>query len=299
MADSDDSKKYALINVGDWSKPANTLVDKISDAIGGIAKPWQIKRVAEAETEAEKIRATGQIEITALHRRAARRFLMEEAKRQHNIESIISRALPDVSDEAKPQQVEDDWIANFFDKCRLISDEEMQRLWAKVLAGEANGAGKFSKRTVNLLASLDKNDAMSFSTLCSFCISVDGVAAGGLSPLIYNLLDEIYAENGIFFMTCSHLESIGLIHFDNLQGYVRQSLPQRISVQYFDQKLLVDLSPVPATVTNNTLRVGKVLFTRVGEELAPICDVQPRTGFIDYLKLVWSRFGYRTELPGG
>jgi hypothetical protein len=29
----------ALINIGELAKPANTLVEKISDAIGGIFKP--------------------------------------------------------------------------------------------------------------------------------------------------------------------------------------------------------------------------------------------------------------------
>lgn len=30
----------------------------------------------------------------------------------------------------------------------------MQTLWARILAGEANAPGKFSKRTVNLVGSL-------------------------------------------------------------------------------------------------------------------------------------------------
>src|SRR5258708_5040845 len=166
MGESDG--KLSLINVGDWSKPANTLIEKISDAIGGIAKPWQIKRVAEADAIANRIQTTAEIEKAERLQRAALRFLAEETKKQQNIESIISKALPEVSEQAKPEQIEDDWIANFFDKCRLISDDEMQKLWGKILAGEANSPRKCSKRTVNLLASLDKMDALLFSKLCSF-----------------------------------------------------------------------------------------------------------------------------------
>lgn len=66
------------------------------------------------------------------------RLFAEEAKKQANIEAITLKALPDVKPEAKTEGVEDDWIANFFDKCRLISDEQMQSLWARILAGEAN-----------------------------------------------------------------------------------------------------------------------------------------------------------------
>ena len=68
----------SLINLGDWGKPANTLIIKISDAIGGIFKPYQITRVAQAEARAEMIRATTDLKVTELQRRAIRRFFMEE-----------------------------------------------------------------------------------------------------------------------------------------------------------------------------------------------------------------------------
>ena len=44
----------------------------------------------------------------------------------------------------------------------------MQSLWARLLAGEANQPGTFSKRTVELVASLDKSDAQLFTGLCRF-----------------------------------------------------------------------------------------------------------------------------------
>ena len=36
------------------------------------------------------------------------------------MEDIIAQT--DVNEEAKPDAMEDDWIANFFDKCRIVSD---------------------------------------------------------------------------------------------------------------------------------------------------------------------------------
>ncbi len=134
-----------------------------------------------------------QLEITSLQDRAISRFLIEEAKKQFNSEAITSKALPLLEEEASPQNIEDDWIAHFFDRCRLISDEEMQTLWSKVLAGEANSPGRYSKRTVNLLASLDKADAELFSKLCSFAWQI-----GDLVPLIYDHKHEMYVDNGIF-----------------------------------------------------------------------------------------------------
>jgi len=289
MADSN-----SIINLGDWSKPANTLVEKISDAIGGIARPWQIKRVAEAEAQATKIQAVAQIEITAQERRAMRRMLMEEAKKQNNIEGIIAKALPDVGEQAKPEQVEDDWITNFFDKCRLISDEDMQKLWAKVLAGEANSSGKFSKRTVDLLASLDKSDALLLMKLCSLAVRVLE-REGELFPLIYSLSNPIYAELGINFATLAHLQSINLIHFDinSDRGYqldVRFSDNKGV-LYYFDQKLFLEFPPSAKSL----LHAGKVFLTKSGQELASICSPQPAAGFVGYVREVWRSFGYKTD----
>ena len=283
-------KSPSLINVGDVAKPVDTLIVKISDAIGGLCKPWQIKRVAEAEAEAGKITAVAQIEVTELQRRAVVRFLAEEAKKQNNIESITYKALPEVAPEAKPEQMEDDWIANFFDKCRLISDEEMQTLWAKILAGEANSPGKFSKRTVNLLASLDKLDAVLFSNLCSFVF----VIAGGPSPLVFNCNDKIYSEVGLYFSNLSHLENAGLIHFNSLSSYVRKDLGQKSFAHYFGRRFWIEF---PQQQEKHTLRTGQVILTRPGAELAPLCAAQPREGFLEYVKEQWKRYGIKTEEP--
>ena len=38
-----------LINIDELSKPATVLIEKISDAVGGIFEPSQIVRVAKAE----------------------------------------------------------------------------------------------------------------------------------------------------------------------------------------------------------------------------------------------------------
>ncbi len=43
----------SLVNIGELSKPATVLIEKISDAVGGIAKPWQIRRV-QRRSEAER-----------------------------------------------------------------------------------------------------------------------------------------------------------------------------------------------------------------------------------------------------
>ena len=275
----------AIINLGDLSKTATVLIEKISDAIGGIFKPYQIKRIAKAEAEAEKIRALADIEIKELQQRALVRFVAEETKKQANIESITAKAINCLKTDAKPENIEDDWIANFFDKCRLISDNEMQELWAKILSGEANSPGTYSKRTVNFIHSLDKADAQLFTALCSY-----GWVIVDIVPLIYDVQAEIYNRNGISFDSLKHLDEIGLVSFDNLAGYIHIGLPERITVSYYGIPINIQFK----NNENNKLNVGKVLFSKVGQELEPIVGSKPLPEFLEYILKKWSDMGLIT-----
>ncbi len=273
-----DDKSISVVNLGKLSKPVDTLIKKISDAVGGLFVPCQIKRIAKAEAEASLIKAESDIQITDLHRRAMHRFVEEEAKRQSNMEDITLKALPQLDDKADPSQIEDDWVTNFFDKCRIVSDDEMQNLWSRVLSGEANVPGTYSKRTVNFLSDLDKADAKLFIDLCGF-----GWVVGKIVPLVFDIEDDIYNDKGINFGSLSHLESIGLIRFDNMTDFSLTSLPQKVAVSYYGNVLGLALEKE----TDNELEVGRVLLTKVGQELAPICESKPVDGFMDYVKDKW------------
>lgn len=273
-----DETNNSLINLGDIAKPADTLIKKVSKAVGGIFEPYQIKRLAKAEAEASVIKAQAEIQITELHRRAMHRFIEEEANKQKNIEDITNQALPLLSENTDAEKMDDDWVTNFFDKSRIVSDQEMQGLWAQVLAGEANAPGTYSKRTVNFLGDLDKVDADLFSKLCGF-----GWLIGDVVPLVFEVQAKIYEENGVTFDALSHLESIGLIQFNHLSGFRRLRLPKKFHVLYYGQPLPLEMPKEK----DNDLAIGHVVFTKVGQELAPICGSKPIDGFVEYVKEKW------------
>ena len=278
----------SLINLGDISKPATVLIEKISDVIGGYFKPYQIRRVAKAEADAEIIKAQAQIEVTDLQRRALVRFVTEEARKQDNIENITQKALPQLEETSNPKNMEDDWVANFFDKCRIVSDEEMQSLWAKVLAGEANSPGTYSKRTVNFLSSLDKTDANLFTSLCGF-----GWFIGDIVPLIFDAKQPIYNGQGINFNTLTHLDNIGLVSFNSLAGFKRLKFPKRIIIIYYRSLFTIEFKKE----SDNDLEIGHVLLTKIGQQLASICGSKPVDGFQDYVIERWIKGGLIISSP--
>jgi len=260
-----------------------------------IVSHGKLERVAQAEADAERIKALSQIEtqmeVAKLTQRALGRFLAEETKKQHNMESITSKAIPLLQEDSKPQEIEDDWITNFFDKCRLISDEEMQTLWSKVLAGEANFPGKYSRRTINFLASLDKSDATLFDNLCRFVWFL-----GEFVPLIYeDGISSIYSEYGITFEVIKHLADIGLISVEHLTTYTRFVKFKQVIVFYYDFPIIIDF--VNKDKNGYKLVLGKVLLSKIGQELSNICGSEPVPGFIDYVIKRWIGQGLILSSP--
>ena len=271
----------SIVNLGKLAKPFDTLVKKVAKGIGGSVAPWQIKRVARAGAEAAKIKAQSEIEICDLQQRAAQRRIEEDARHQKNMEDIIDNAAPHLKEEAKPDAMEDDWISNFFDKSRIVSDSEMQSLWSRVLAGEANAPGTYSKRTVNLLSGFDKSDAELFTQLCGF-----GWTIGGFAPLVFDEQLEIYSRHGINFRTLSHLKDIGLVKITSLSDFQWVNLPKRFVVHYYSKPLFLEM-PKDA---NNRLDIGRMLLTKIGQELAPICGSNSVDGFYEYVKDKWKQY---------
>ena len=266
----------SLINVGELAKPANTLVKRIADAFGIIYAPTHLKRMAKAEVEADKIRALGRIDVSEIEERGLRRLVKEQGRSQENLESITAQALQGIQPEAKPEQIEDDWLAHFFEECKHVSNPEMQSVWAKLLAGEANKSGTFSVRTIKLLATMDKSEAKLFTQLCGFAWSFSDV-----SPLIFDMGDKIYAEEGINFTTLCDLASLGLITIESM-GIGKLGVNQQVLTYYFGDFVMLDSDAKPFDIP-----IGHVALTRSGRELSSICGAKPKDGFIEYVVTKW------------
>jgi hypothetical protein len=265
---------FTLIDLGKLSKPATVLIEKVSAAIGVLYEPVQIKRIARAEAEADKIKALAGIEVNEIQQRAIRRLVYEEGRRQENMEKITAAAAEQLGNEAKPERMDPDWISGFYEKCRNVSDAEMQSLWSKLLAGEATIPGSYSKRTVALVASLEKADAELFTRLCSFA-----AMGGGAMPLVFDHNADIYKNEGIDFVALTHLEAIGLIRFDSLQRFCIQTSSERGYFDYHGRRIGVKFKVQGG---NRVLEAGHVMFTQAGLQLFPISGARPVPGFVEY-----------------
>ncbi|MDO5765393.1 MAG: DUF2806 domain-containing protein [Elusimicrobiales bacterium] len=68
------------------------------------------------------------------------------------------------------QEFDFDWLIRFFEAAGNIRNEDMQRLWARVLAGEMKKSGSFSLRTVETLRNLTAREALIFQNAMSLVL---------------------------------------------------------------------------------------------------------------------------------
>jgi hypothetical protein len=132
----------SLINLGDLGAPLSKLIETVGSAVGVLYEPTRIVKRAKAEVIASKIKAEGDIELQQLAARAEERLNHVELRRQKNIEAIVSEAAKALPESVSEEKVDEDWTAFFFfENCKDVSNEEMQLLWAKVLAGKVAQPG--------------------------------------------------------------------------------------------------------------------------------------------------------------
>lgn len=255
----------ALIDLSKFGDAAKVLVEKISGAVGMVYEPRYVRNMARAESDAVRIRALAAIDLQdELDRRTMARMLGQERRKQANLDRIVGAAVSQL-DGATPDSASamtEDWVAVFLDQAGKISDEEMQSLWSKILAGEASKPGTFSKRTLDVVSKLDKSEADAFTRLCSFAWHV-----GGWTPLIFDMArDAVYVNAGITFDTLNTLSTAGLITIEP-NGYKKKVADGTGTIVYGARAWELELPKNQF----DSLQIGNVLFTGTGIGLLPIC----------------------------
>lgn len=108
----------------------------------------------------------------ALAFRAKQRISEESIRQENNIEKILGntanelQSIEDISDKA----VDDDWIYRFFNITKDVSNEEMQYIWGKILAGEIICPNSFSLRTLETLRNISHQEAELFQKISTYLI---------------------------------------------------------------------------------------------------------------------------------
>lgn len=221
------------------AQPLQKLIKTVAIGIGKVYEPTHIRRMAKAKADEIQIisdsinknialpihYADGSICITAedaneLARRAQNRALYQEMKKQQNIESVIGKAYDELStvSEVSDTPVDSDWVSEFFDNVANVSNEKMQILWGKLLAGEIKQPGSFSLRTLGTLKNMSQKDAEFFNDIIPYILKCKGSEDGSIIDyfLMDNVNGTLLTSRCIPFAKIMQLSEAGLISNNNI-----------------------------------------------------------------------------------
>ena len=296
------------INVNVSVRTIEKLVDYIASGIGSTASFFVSRMVArqdakvrvitaEGEAEAQRILAEGHgtsMQIIAAAQAEARsklippqaalqgevrigelieqRVRFQEEKRQANIGSVIVQAAQELGDrEVQDHEVDHDWTARFFNNVQDVSSEEMQQLWAKVLAGEVERPGQFSLRTLDTLHNMSVGEAKLFAEACNYVTA---------ERMIIYTEDMHVMGNNMHFGNILKLAELGLIIWSPDLNYTRHwDSPDRMAFH----RGHLSFQGLPGALS--TTKWPIVSLTTVGREVFGLTELQDDVDML-YLKLL-------------
>lgn len=272
-------------------------------------KAYEIKKLAEAHAEEMKIissavkenfHMTGGIEykeekiaicspkdfpaaiqsenqtISNINERANDRLSFQETKKQLNIENVTAYAAEELKDEPPitDEPLDEDWTTRFFNIVEDISNDEMQALWGKILAGEIKQPKSYSLRTLELIRNLSKNEADTFIRVANFAFKSNN------NNYLYKGKDTDKNSKYFSYTDISLLIEIGLIQPGDFVNY--QLLQQPNDIQTIITAGNIALF-VKIKANTPTIKIPVYVFSNSGNQLLTLINQNPPFDYVTKL----------------
>lgn len=253
---------------------ANNVLNKLSDAVGWIVNHDTPNKIATS-TYIQEIQNSN---YDPLMKAALISSAKKSIKEYCNQANIVGIALQSVKATAKPNEVDDDWLAQFMDKTRLVSDKEFQILWGNILAEECNAPGSIPKSLLHIMEQMDKEQATQFMDVATLSVYTEENNERYFTPVIWREILGEYEDNyGITVDSLIDLQSIGLIETQLgafSPGFTITSDVTPVTIHYFDQE-----HSLPDDISQ--FATGCVVYTKAGAALCRAVKPRKAEGFFD------------------
>ena len=154
-----------------------------------------------------------------------------------------------------------DWFVRFFEAAGNVSDDTMQNLWAKILAGEIAQPSTFSLKTIDVVRNLSKKDAELFIKICSHSF-----VSSGTNCFLPNE-DEYLETVGITYADIMKLSEIGLMFNDGLIS-LSMSISSEPRILVNSHSLIMVMASSSGKPEEANIR--QYPFTEVGNEVSTL-----------------------------
>lgn len=200
-------------------------------------------------------------------------------KEYKNKSDVVQKAIEILGPQAEKKfdAVDDEWSSRFLDSVKHVSKDDLQTIWARILANECQTPGSVPKALLNTLSFLDTENAKCFSALCDF--TVETLSANQVFPIIDTNQSDLLSKYNIGHSTLAELQSFGLIQYSGISSY-RVTAP-KIVFTYGNTTLRYKWIN-EATPPHEDIHIGYVLFTKTGKSLYKAISRNYLSEFLDY-----------------
>lgn len=256
---------------------------KIERIGGANARTTRLEIITEAQAKAEAEIIKFETE-NELIQRTEQRLLTKEVKRQTNIEKTLLLAKDDLEQSSEPvsnEPVSEDWATRFFNIAQDVNDEDMQILWARVLAGEVKKPKSFSLRTLETLKNLSSEEAEMFQTAVSLSFENSFIIRLGN---INSLKDYGLSYDKILILRDSRLISTGDTDYKSADSQNGKGIMTDLigKTDKFSMKIPSD----------KKFKVDVLNFTNAGKEVAKMIQVDTNKKYFEDIKEHMTKKGY-------
>jgi hypothetical protein len=278
-------------------QPLEKLLDVISKAIGKIYTPRGIRKEADArayEIEViERAKAKASANKQAIEQdmldRIQERIIYREVKKQDNIDAVTKIAVEQLQDVKKVSNdpVNEDWTVRFFNIVEDVSDEQMQQLWGKILAGEVKTPNSFSIHTIEFLKNMTKSEAELFTKIANYIINSNN------RPFIFRGdNDETLNKNGFSFEERLTLIELGLVQAETNIARRFQPLPEDFDRIFISGKYIIKAIK---KANSPLVEVPILRLTKIGEQLKNLLSPVSVDNYIKDFFLYLQTKGFEVE----
>jgi len=178
---------------------------------------------------------------------------MQYIEYMRNTENLIDTAVKS-SKYIDPNKLNDikmdnDFFWNTIEHAKTVSNDEMQELVAKIIAGEYNKPGTYSMSTLQTLKMLGKNELELFEKICSLCVNNHQIPKN-VFALPENLMPIIDAI-GIDFGSLQALQNLGLFLPNDMSHSIDNPEKKNFGLKYFGRNIRFE----PTHETNFTINL--------------------------------------------
>jgi hypothetical protein len=249
---------------------AKLIIEPISTIAQTYADDFRLRKLAKTEIEIERLKTRARInsEAEIIRHQINKEQILEKAK-----ELLVGEESKKESSPETRIKIEEDWVFKWASFAKDVSDETVQVLWAKILAGELTNPGTFSLRLLSTISSFRKVDAIAFDLFANYIWE-------GPQKTFFQLYtketDELLEKkHNINYGFYSHLQSLGLLDA-NLQLGVEFTPEKHLSALYGNHCYSF-------TILKNSSYFRARLLTSVGGELFNLCRQEPDSEYIELI----------------